>query len=595
MKRAPRVPRVAGVAAVSAALSSLGALGGAGCSLLFHASAAQCATTSDCAARGADFAGLVCVSGSCVPPDAPVDAGDGGDGGDGGTGTPCTHYADCPSTNAAHPEVACDVDRQTCVQLTTEECPFVIGDYQVSMTGSRNPIFVGAFAQLPTGEPQSDVSFVNYALAQHDFAGVGGIPAGPGAGLRTPVFVVCNDQGDIAGAMAHLVSDVHVPAVIAALSSKVLGATFSNVNLTSSSDAPKVFFMNPFGADRTLTSLPTAGLLWHMLGQPSDLVPAYQALFPRVEAHVRAVRGLDPGAPMKVATVTPQSTLPIDLNGAVNPALTWTGGPATAQNTANYLDVELSASTLDALTIAQIDVKPAVSKLVAFQPDVVLSYGSEEVINLIETFELTPGSTRPFYVLGPYNTGSTILITWIGNLDSRRTRFVGINYAATQDNPVLAAYQQHFLDANPTGVSDQGDNYYDAAYFTLYALVAAGRAGDLTGKSVALGMPHLVYTDGTPYDVGPTAISGVLTALTTLGTTGIGLVDTIGPPQFNNTTGARITPGDVYCINRNTQASPDGGLDLTPYYDYDVLTPRDAGPDAVPPALEGTYPCYDGF
>jgi hypothetical protein len=579
---------VARVAAVSAASSSVGVLSGAGCSLLFHANGAQCATTSDCAARGAEFAGLVCVSGSCVPPEATPD------GGDGGNGTPCTHYADCPSTNAAHPEVACDVDTRTCVQLTTDECPFVIGDYQVSLTGSKNPIFVGAFAQLPNAAPQSDVSFVNYALAQHDFAGVGGIPAGSGAELRTPVFVVCNDGGDIDGAMKHLVSEVHVPAVIAALSSKVLGTTFSNVNL-SPSGGPKVFFMNPFGADRTLTSLPTDGLLWHMLGQPSDLVPAYQALFPRVEAYVRATRGLGPSTPMRVATVTPQSTLPLDLNAAVDPVLAWTGGPATPGNTANYLDVELAASTLDAMTIAQIDVRPAAAKLVAFQPDVVISYGSEEVINLLETFELTPGSTRPFYVLGPYNTGSTMLITWIGNLDSRRTRFVGINYAATRDNPVLAAYQAHFLQANPTGVSAQGDNYYDAAYFTLYALVAAGRAGNLTGTNVAQGMPHLVYASGKPYNVGPTAISDVLSALTTLGTTGIALVDTIGPPQFNNTTGARITPGDVYCVNRNTQVPPDGGLDLTPYFDYDVLQPQDAGPDAVPPALEGTFPCYDGF
>jgi hypothetical protein len=579
---------VARVAAVSAALSSLGALGGAGCSLLFHADAAQCATPSDCAARGADFAGLVCVSGSCVPREAPADAGDAGNG------TRCTHPADCPSTNAVHPEVACDVDTQTCVQLTTDECPVVIGDYQVIMPGSKDPIFVGALAQLSDAGTQTDVSFVNYALAQQDFAGVGGIPAGSGAGLRTPVFVVCNDVGDIDAAMKHLVGEVHVPAVIAALSSKVLGATFSSVNLASN-DAPKVFFMNPYGADSTLTSLPTDGLLWHMLGQPRDLVPAYQALFPRVEAYVRAARGVGPSAPMKVATVTPQSTLPLDLHSVVNPALAWNGGPATAQNTASYLDVELSASTLDSLTISQIDVKPAVAALVAFQPEVIISYGSEEVINLIETFELTPGSTRPFYVLGPYNTDSTMLLTWIGNVDSRRTRFVGINYAATRDNPVLAAYQAHFHQANPTGVSVQGDNYYDAAYFTLYALVAAGRAGSLTGTNVAQGMPHLVYADGRPYDVGPTAISDVLSALATLGTTGIGLVDTIGPPQFNNTTGARITPGDVYCVNRNIHASPDGGLDLTPYYDYDVLSPQDAGADAVPPALEGTFPCYDGF
>lgn len=591
MKKRSCSPHRANVAAVSAVLSSFAVLIGTGCSLLFHATGAQCVITSDCAARGAAFAGLVCQLGSCVPlADSGADGADAAEG-----GTPCTKYADCPVTNVVHPEVACDVDTQTCVQLTTDECPFVIGDYQ--MTSGVNPIFVGAFAALPSGAPQTDVSYLNYALAQRDFAASGGVPAGSGGGLRMPVFVVCNDAGDIGAAMTHLVSDVHIPAVIAALSSVVLRTTFSTVNL-SSGTAPKVFFMNPYGADSTLTSLTTNGLLWHTLGQPSDLATAYAALFPRVEAYVRALHGIDASTPMKVATVTPQSTLPLDLNAAVDPVLAWNGGPAIPANSANYLNVELSASTLDGIPLSMIDVTAAANQLAAFHPDVVLSYGSEEVLNLIETLEIVSSSTRPFYVIGPYNADSSTLVTWIGNLDSKRTRFVGVNYATTANNPVLGDYQAHFVQTYGMGASVEGDNYYDAAYFTIYSLVAAGRVSNLTGTNVAEGMPHLVYANGMPHDIGPTAIGDVLTALSSLGTTGIALVDTIGPPDFNNTTGARITPGDVYCINRNTQASADGGLNLTPYFEYDVLRPEaisDAGPDAAPEALEGTFPCYDGF
>jgi len=201
-------------------------------------------------------------------------------------------------------------------------------------------------------------------------------------------------------------------------------------------------------------------------------------------------------------------------------------------------------------------------------------------------------------VIGPYNTDSSTLVMWTTPLDSRRTRFVGVNYASTEPNPVLAAYQAEFVAAYGQGPSVEGDNYYDAAYFTIYALVAAGRTSNLTGTNVAEGMTHLVYVNGMQYDIGPASIGAVLTALTSLETTAIALVDTIGPPNFNNTTGARITPGDVYCINRNTQASADGGLNIMPFFDYDVLRPdgiSDAGPDAVPPALEGTFPCYDGF
>src|SRR5580658_8821638 len=79
-----------------------------GCSLLFHADAAQCASTSDCTARGGAFANTVCSAGTgtCVPPDAGAmdsgsdigdsdartDAGDAPSDVDADAGTPCTSY-----------------------------------------------------------------------------------------------------------------------------------------------------------------------------------------------------------------------------------------------------------------------------------------------------------------------------------------------------------------------------------------------------------------------------------------------------------------------------------------------------------------------
>jgi hypothetical protein len=343
--------------------------------------------------------------------------------------------------------------------------------------------------------------------------------------------------------------------------------------------------MNPYGADSNLTGLNTDGLLWHMLGQPSDLATAYAALFPRVEAYVRSLHGLDAGTPMKVATITSNSILPLDLNAHVNPHLVWNGGPATAMNS-NYLNVELAASTLDGVATDTIPLTNATGDLANFQPDVVLSYGSEEAVYLIEALEIKLGNspTRPFYVMGPYNADSSTLLTWIGNSNTKRTRFVGVNYANTENNTVLTDYHAYFAANNP-GVSVEGDNYYDAAYFTIYSLVAAPRVSPLMGQNVGQGMPYLVYVNGKQYPIGPTPLIGdVLTALNSLGTTGIALVDTIGPPSFNNATGARMTPGDVYCINRNA----DGGPNTTPSFEYDVLRLSDAG-------LEGTFPCYAGF
>jgi hypothetical protein len=568
-----------------------------GCSFLFHADARQCSASSDCGARG--FAGYTCevATGTCVAPVSSLPEAGAEGGVDAGA---CQSYSDCPvPTNTNHVEVACDVDTSRCVQLTTDECPYVIGDYKGA--AGPAPVFIGAFATIPTnGPPQAHPSYLNYQLALNEFAGQGGIQLG--TALRMPVAVVCDDTADPALVMSHLVNDVHVPALVAAIPSTTLRTTFSNVN-GSTGATPKVFFINPFGADSTLTSLTTNGLLWHMLGQPSDVAPAYAAFFPDVEAYARKTQNLvmaDGGAvPMRVATVTASSTDTLDLAAAVKPLLQWNGGPAVAQNP-NYTDVVISQSTLDGFTVDQIDVSGAVASLLQFQPNVVVSFGSEEFVKLVETleFEWTSGP-RPFYILGPYNSESTGLLSWIAGDESRRIRLGGINFASVANNPVLSDYDTRFIAAYPEGqdLVDE-ENYYDAMYFTVYALVAGGGAPNLTGTNLANGMPRLVAPapPGVPFDMGPADIGNVTQQLV-LSSKPVSLIGTLGPPAFNSTTGARESEGDVYCVGRYPPGG-DAGSAL-PYYATDVLRLQDADggapADGGPAALQGTFSCFDGM
>ena len=219
-----------------------------------------------------------------LPGDGSVDegsteasVGDGGSGG-GGDGSPsgpaCTVNSDCTPASLQHPEVACDVTH-TCVQLTTDECPLVIGDLtERDMLGP--PIFIGAFATIPTMTPTADPTYLNYELAINEFTIVGkGIPAGAGSGKRTPLAIVCNDelpsQAGYDRAMKHLINDLHAAVVVAPLPSGVLATTFTNDDIDN--NAGKALVINALAADSTITppALVTSvngsvGLLWHSLG-----------------------------------------------------------------------------------------------------------------------------------------------------------------------------------------------------------------------------------------------------------------------------------------------------------------------------------------
>jgi hypothetical protein len=541
----------------------------------------------------------------------------------------CTSASDCLGT-AEHSEVYCDLDINQCIQLTTDDCPYVSPQdlpafYQ---NAAIQPIVIGAFATIPTQGITTHPSTLNYDLALGEFETQGGIQVG--GQLRYPVAVVCNDTADPVSVVSHLVNDVHVEAIIAALPSTGIKTAFAAANLNAST--PPIFFMNPFGADTSITppALTTNGLLWHMLGEPSDTAAAYAAFFPYVERYVRNSTTIGNGAPdagsrpIRVATFTAQATDLLDLQAAVDSVLTWNGGQTITQNmqTGNFLDVEFPKSTLNGDTIASADVSTAVTALTAFQPDIVISFASEEFITLIQTLEEPTGSgtpPHPFYLLGPYNVDSTdVLTSWIGLNggfagDAKRARTAGVAFASTPNSSVLSGYNQRFLNAYGTGDEPflNAENYYDAMYFTVYSLVGAGP--NVTGTNIGTGMTKLITPAGDPQNVGPTDIPNVEADLEAVKTTTVALTGTLGPPDFNLNTGARVSQGDVYCFNKYL---PDAAAPYQPYYDFDALrlvptggtatlpngasdTYPDGGPimglDGGAPPLEGTFDCYSGM
>ena len=620
---AMRAPRVAELlsARTGALLVAVGLT--YGCSLVFDENPRQCATTADCLVRGSAFADSVCQAGTCVSssalreaggPDATtttieasVEATLGADVGADVTaevaaeaGAQCTTFADCPIPTGSHSEVTCSPDTQRCVQLTSDECPLVIGDYQYSKNIA--PVILGAFALLPSANPMSDASYLNYALAIDEFSSgqaVSGIPAGPGSKLRTPVVVVCSDvSAQVDTAMKHLAFDVHVPAVVAALNSADLRVAFSNYGYNTSAN---LFMVNPFGADSTLTALQRGQQFWHMLGTPNDTAGAYQPLLARVEAYLRNTvpwRADLAGGPLRVATVTANATVLTDQSAATLPTLQWNNGNGQAASGNAFFDSEmLSDSTLNGTALKNIDVSQVVSDLLAFKPHVVISFGCDEFVTALQTLDLewastNPANPPPFYIVGPYNSESTALLNWVGEDEARRERVVGINFASTTATAVLEQYDARFVLAGNDKSLLGSENYYDAMYFTVDSLVGGAdvTAEALSGPDVGGGMLRLISPAGTPYNMGPDDMGHVLLNLTSSNASTISLQGALGPPVFNTATGARVSQGDVYCIN--VHSASDAGPASTAFgFDALRLTPSADGGAAT---LTGT-PCFTGL
>jgi hypothetical protein len=594
---------------IAGALLSVAALSG-GCSLLFHVDAEQCSSNSDCVARGLAFATSTCQAGTCVLPEAGVvDASSTADGSGEAAAPTCTTTKDCMANpNSPHQEVACDPNTNTCLQLTTDECGVPpIGDYTYSK--GIPPIFLGAFATIPQGgDPTSDVSYQNYKFAIGEFTTNGGIPAGPGGALRMPVAVVCNNLSStvIDTAMTHLANDVHVAGVVTAFDSVTLSDTFSTYGYGT---AANFFMVNPFGVDSNIVGNPQHQL-WHMLGAPGDVATAYQALLPRLESYMRGIppwksslAGPDGGtpAPLRVATVTGNARVLNDLASAVTTSITWNFGQTVQENQGNYQSEALSGSVLNGDSIAsmQSSITMAVNNLLAFQPDVVISFASDEFITVLEEFDAqyvpTPNTPPPVYVLSPYNAAmpSDLLTSWIGTSTTRAQRVFGVDVASSTDTSVLNVYNANFVAIGGNSASDLGaENYYDAMYFAVDSLVAGigtqKASGPLQGADLGAGMLRLIATSGTPLKMGSTDMGQVFTTLTQ--GNNVYLDGTLGPPFFSPTTEARVTQGDIYCATVNPPPG-DGGAGSTVFV-YDQM--RLAPPDGGAPSLTGT-PCAPGF
>jgi hypothetical protein len=504
-------------------------------------------------------------------------------GGAGEGGAPgCTTNKACGDYWAG--PARCRQEDHTCVQLISNECTLVEGP-----SDDPNALFIGSFVVYGDNPKKSDV-YAAEKLAVDEINAAGGLPAADGSG-RPLVLVACmNDTADaIPLGMTHLVEDVQVPAILAMLLADDLGDAFEQAKNANK----QLFFLNPGATVSTLADPTYAhGLIWTLLGQSGDYAPAYGLLLSALEQQVRLERGLMPSDQLKVALVSTTDTASKDLHFFLFRGLEFNGGAsASANGTAgNYQEFLLDPANSPSQSV--------IDALVAFEPDVVISAASLSPEADVMTGPLgvlprlegawNSSKPRPFYLLSPYN-GTTdaqnivtsVVMSEVGDPanpePTAARRFLGVNAAPPQDTTLENAFEVRYGKAFPDlkSTAPNVDNYYDAVYFLAYAMYG----GDsLTGPGIVNGMKRLIK--GAPFNDGSDdmAISKVFTALA--GNDSISLNSTLGPPDFEPTTGVRpITPG-VFCFTYNGSVT---------------FRPNELRYDPTNNVFTGTYRCLDNF
>jgi hypothetical protein len=492
---------------------------------------------------------------------------------------PCTSHKQCFDRHGDEDPFAC-VDG-LCVALKSPDCPLVLPakDTRYDALKSSDAIVLGAFSHVLPASNQLNNSSQNYDLALTELMEeANGIPAAGGK-RRQIVMVVCHydyaTQDELLAPALHLIDDLRVPGIVAGLKADDLQYVFDEVGLKY-----ETFFISPLAPDQNLLDHGDDGLMWHMLSGPREMSITYVPLLELTITHLRNLGVIAPEEEVRVALLTSTKERVLgDIGAAIRDGIRFNGRTSAENFPENFLAV--SVTSLD--TAGMQDASRVAREILSLKPHVVISAAGVEATYLIPLLEVlwedeTEGQSRPFYLLSPYQYSNDDLLSKIefhGTHGSDRPlhrRMAGVNWAGAANRTVYEEYARE-LTTNYANVElpVSGENFYDAAYYLIYATAAAGNP--LSGTRISQGMERLM--SGPPsYAVGRSDLNAALTTLYTSSRNTIELIGSMGPPAFD-LAGGRREAGSVYCINSALEYMPD-------HMRYD---PESEG-------LTGTFPCW---
>jgi branched-chain amino acid transport system substrate-binding protein len=352
------------------------------------------------------------------------------------------------------------------------------------------------------------------------------------------VLVECDDSADPTVAQrsaTHLVTDIGVPAILGPDSSGLCTAVINNVTIPS-----KVMLISPAATSATLTGI--SQYFWRT--SPSDNIQAVP-----LRLSVGEIATAANLTTIKLAILYKNDSYGSGLFTAVTSSLSINGSPVgDPKNAGNFKPVQYAQDGSD--------LPSAVAQVVAFQPNIVALFGTNEVVSSgLDTIEQTwPGGTtpppRPYYLI---SDGGEVqeLLDEITKSAGVRTRVRGT--VPGTNNSLFQAFNLKYsgkYGSFPNVFGQAGS--YDSIYLLAYAIASLGSGTTVDGTGISNGMTKMV--GGTAIDVGvgqmQTAVNGLM------GGSAIDINGASGPLDFDIKAHEAPSDIDVWCVTIDGQGNP---------------------------------------
>ncbi|MES1177937.1 MAG: ABC transporter substrate-binding protein [Myxococcales bacterium] len=457
-----------------------------------------------------------------------------------------------------------------CVKLVSDDCQTITGDY----TNDR-AIFIGSLFQTTGSTAATNINRQQAAAlgVEQINKPIGGIPSGPtSANARPLVMVSCDAFTNVIRAATHLVSDLHVPAIVGPNTSQDTLDVSTKVTVDGGT-----VVMSPSGVASSIANLSDNDLTWLMV--PSDVQRA-PLMIDQINELEADVNGGDTSKVVKLGVVYRDDALGQGSRDALS-GLTLNGKPL------NVAPNQGNAVQIDPYNGADANQDKIVTKYTTvFRPDIIVLAGTAEAITKImvpiETAWATanPSLPPPQYLVIDSTKGPELLAAVTGK-DSLRTRVRGTGITsgppitgAPAENTPADTFLKFQLDysARYNGASATTAGMgpaHDAAYAIGLAL-AATRTQEVSGASVAQGLRKLA---GGPTTLEVTA-PNVLSAMQKLGAgEKISAVGSFGMLDWDANGAVKGGTLEIWCIGSAASKPVYGSSGLT----YDIMMKKRQG------------------
>jgi len=500
-------------AAIAGGLLALGA----GCSLILDSSPEQCTQTSDCA-KFNNQALFVCENNACVQsttvrPET------------GGT-TSCSTNQECQTAGVADPGI-CDQTTQKCVLLKSPDCGEIVGD-----VNSDEVLLLGALLPKTLLNEQMGRAINNALIlaAKNEFSAAK-------ASLPRPVAVViCDDAANPERAARHLVTNLKVPAIIAAGTPNTARTVAEKVTGPAS-----VFLLSSTSTPAGATNLE----MWHTVA--NDEQQLARAISEAAVEYVdkKLVQGGMTSNSSKWAIVRKKDDYGTGLRTALNALQPFSSLGLRLVADVDYGNPESPAT-------APVNYSGVLATLAAALPDVVVVLGTSEAAKeIIGAYEDRSVATRPIYLV---SNGLMVqdLLDNVAKYPALKERIFGVVPAANDEtNTALRDFLSKYRDTfrTPDGKLVSGKTFgvqqtYDAFYALTYAASTVNPQQAQTGAKFKETL--LKLTAGSAVPVGPANIVATLTKLKS--NESIDLEGTSGPLDFQAPRGSVTEDIQLWCI-----------------------------------------------